>query len=227
MTTGQLYGYVCGHRGLHSDSQPASLREYASRLGRPLADTYRDGADALPLPFRDRPAGRRLLARLAPGDAVVAVSPLVLAPKLPRYSTLASALREVGVATHIVTGFDGEGLADSLREAFDPGEDRGARIRAGFAKAKAAGRRTSRHPPVGYRHVRRGSQVFKEPDPDELEVIGKVLEWHKKGYSWSQISRHLLLHKVKTASGGDWCPRRCRKAVEAAAAGRLPPLEAT
>ncbi len=48
----------------------------------------------MPLPFRDRPAGRRLLERLAPGDAVVVVSPLVLAPKLPRYSTLANALGE-------------------------------------------------------------------------------------------------------------------------------------
>src|SRR5262245_42956650 len=176
-----LFVYACTTPTAPASAQLEAARAHAAGLGLQPAGEYRDDAGAWGLPLRDRPAGRRLLAALSPGAGVVVATPLALvamplapAPAPAGFPALAAALREIGVTLH-VAGLVAEEvptLAAALTAAQALGaKSRSEQIRAGMAKARAAGRRLTRHPPIGHRWVWRGGQFFADPDPEELAVV--------------------------------------------------------
>jgi hypothetical protein len=203
------------------------------------AEEFRDGGDTTwRVPLRDRAGGKRLLARLAPGDVVVVGTPLAASNTLSGYINLAAGLHELGSELRLAGSVPTKRgpLSRRLQSIADealPSGSLGAlpkadQIRIGLQYARAARRKTSRYPPIGHKHVRRGRNWYVSIDRHELRVIALIVKWRneRKG-SWGAIARHLLKHGVKTSANLDWTVRRIRRAYDLAVSGELelPPAE--
>ena len=65
--------------------------------------------------------------------------------------------------------------------------------------AEAPGVRHSNYP--GYEFRWKGGR--RVPDEYERAVMGRIVEWKSKGYTWDEIYFHLLRHRVRTKHGGE------------------------
>lgn len=75
------------------------------------------------------------------------------------------------------------------------------RVREALAVKKARGERVGAIP-LGKRLGDDGKTL--EPDPDELDAVGRVLELHEGGHAAFAIARRLTDLGVRTRSGGPW-----------------------
>jgi len=83
------------------------------------------------------------------------------------------------------------------------------------AEKKAAGLKYCARPPLGFRWAGTPGRQRRVVDDYELMIMGKIVEWKEKGYSWYEIASHLLRQRVRTRDGREWSVARCRRAYQA------------
>ncbi|MFO0845846.1 MAG: recombinase family protein [Gemmataceae bacterium] len=209
-----------------ADAQIKAARAFCEKAGLTVTEAFTDQGGAWYRAMSSRPAGYRLLMAADPGDTVVFGSARAIGPRTADADVVLRRLRRLRVAVHVAdeaaAGQPGKGLEALVR--LDRAT-KSAEIKAGMDRLKKEGRRSSRFPQLGHRFVWKEGGWKTEPDPYEMGVIEKIVEWKNAGVSWNAIAEHLLAQGVKTTSGGDWHPRRLQVVYQRVREGLLP-LEA-
>jgi DNA invertase Pin-like site-specific DNA recombinase len=183
------------------DVQRRQLEGYAIMHGLALDEIAMEEGVSGSIPLHQRPKGAALLARLQPGDAVVA-------PKLDRlFRSALDALQVVenlrarGVSLHLLDlggDISGNGLSKlflTIAAAFAEAERDRIRERVAGAKAdqKARNRFLGGNRPFGFKIVRtpgeRGAAL--EPDESEQRAIKSMVRQRKRGATLREIAAAL------------------------------------
>jgi DNA invertase Pin-like site-specific DNA recombinase len=211
-----------------ADGQAALIQEFCARRGLTVSEWFADGTAAAGVPWLERPAGRRLAARLTPGCRVVVAAgdyvrttPQDLLAVLQNWRARAVSLSvawpliEVGGASFRLSsaGAAGAVLIETLRlvVAFQ-GSRASERVRMGLGMQKAKGLRYCRHPGYGFAWKWQKGQQVRVPDPAEQATVARIIERRNDGASWYRIARELLHDRVWTRDGREWSPDRVRRA---------------
>jgi DNA invertase Pin-like site-specific DNA recombinase len=218
---GRLFEYLLG-------TPPRGWTDWvagvARRQGKAVTSVFHDGLGSAGLPFTSRPAVSHLTATARPGDEVLVPRAASLAADPSKLAAAIRWLTQAGLtlqlaapvvltiapaaAPMVLAGMELHG--QSSRSA------RSRAAQAGIARARAAGRRHSRHPGYGFKWVGRKGHQRRIPDDFERAVIGRIVAWREGGHSWRAIAVHLLRHGVTTSAGAEWSVSRVRRAYSAA-----------
>ncbi len=148
-----------------ADAQRALIEQYCRRVGLKLDGVFVNPADSVRQPLFRREAGGSLARQLRPGDHVVVARIGGLAGSFFAFVSILQAWFMQGVTTHILDNppvcLDANSpLSRAVLEAliaFTRASCRriGTRARVAFFHLRQEGRRCSRHPPFGFRWVKR------------------------------------------------------------------------
>jgi DNA invertase Pin-like site-specific DNA recombinase len=190
---------------MSTEVQKGLIAQRAATLGLPVPTWYVDEETSGRLHVQDRPAGKRLLEDIRPGDTLII-------SKLDRFS------RNLSDLLTVVDGFqkrkirfvicDWYGAEVDLETphgmlffqqlgAFAEFERRmiGERTRESHRIRKANGHRTHAAAGLGFRWVNRGTRDkpkwVRVPNPKEQQLMRDVVRWFDAGWGADEIRQHL------------------------------------
>ena len=188
--------------------------------GREWGGFYIDPGQSASIPLTAREAGCRLDLRLQIGDCVVIT-------RLDRgfrncqdfFNTMARWLERGVKCKMLDLGLDtstpaGEMMA-GMMAVFAQYERRliSARVKEINARRKALGLACNQRR-IGHKTAGPKGKRHFVPDPWNMAWIEKIYEQHEAGYSSYQISKWLLIQKIKLSDGSRWLPARIRTAIK-------------
>jgi DNA invertase Pin-like site-specific DNA recombinase len=207
------------------DVQKGLITEYATRLGLTIDGFYVDPATTSKFDLFDRPAGKRLIVDLRPGDMLIVAKLDRLSRSYLEFATTLSILEKRQITLHVV---------DMPGGVFDPANPISmlliqilvsfanfertmirTRTREALHALKERGEKYCRWAEYGWRWEKRLDPRLKKtinvkvPDESERAILRRVVELRDAGQSLDQIRQHLsYVMKVRTRMGGEWTTAR-------------------
>jgi hypothetical protein len=226
-----IYAYACDSPHDPAVRQMEAIRRNPAFVRQAAVGEFVDDANAWHCPWLERPAVKRLLDVLKPGDVVVVASGGAMYTSIPDLSAALDRLAAVGAEvrwlkeglTIPASGLVAEaakailGLTEYLNWSY-----RSEAIAFALAERRAAGRKYCRHAPYGFRWVGPKGRQRLEPIPYEQQTIARIVDWRRRGYSIEAIYYHLRTHNVHTPEGREWSGDRIRRVCVAQARQPLP-----
>jgi DNA invertase Pin-like site-specific DNA recombinase len=216
--------------------QSKVIERYSDQHGLQVAEVFMDTAEAAGIAWLDRPAGMQLARRLTPGSQVVVAAGFVIFTSIADLLEAVRELQRREVTLHVASvkahphqpvsslstaGTTGVLLENTLAAVLAmKRSSRSEAVTMGMQQRKAEGVRYCHFAGYGHKWEGRRGQERRVPDTYEQEVITKIVEWKKTGYSWYQIAAILLRHRISTSGGREWSVSRVRRACMAELARR-------
>jgi DNA invertase Pin-like site-specific DNA recombinase len=188
------------------------FRESLQENGLDWGGHFIDGSEARTLPLPERPEGRRLWRQLGTGDHIIigrfARGFLNMQDFLHCYRHWAG--RRVGVSLLDVELLDIDerhlGAFEVLGNmAAADGARHSERVRQSHVTRQATGRAAGGNAGLGFKYVGPKGRLRKVPDPEERQVMAKIVELRDGGSSWHEIASLLMRQRIKRGKY-DWHP---------------------
>jgi len=205
-----VWGYVRGSTDKQENTpevQTGILQEWADKKGVTLTLVYEATVSAMKQDFKDRPAGREVLAKARSGDTIVAVrldrlfrrgSEIGLCRKLAKQNISLVTVDDPLPDPTTVIGRYVQGIF-ILNGELEVGII-GARIRENMAYRTKTGLPNNGFGKFGHKLVKRGyhDSIFV-PDEAEMMLIREASHLRVCGYTLHQIARRFAVHGHLTA----------------------------
>jgi DNA invertase Pin-like site-specific DNA recombinase len=207
---GRIFAYIRASTSKQiasPDVQKGLITEYATRLGLTIDGFYVDPATTSKFDLFDRPAGKRLLVDLRPGDMLIVAKLDRLSRSYLEFATTLNTLEKRQITLHVV---------DMRGGVFDPTNPISmlliqilvsfanfertmikTRTREALHAIKERGERYCRHAEWGFKWERRWDSRQRKhvevqvPDDKERAILCKVVELRIAGQSLDQIRQYL------------------------------------
>jgi putative DNA-invertase from lambdoid prophage Rac len=204
-TPGRCYGYCRASTEEQETTLEAQQAQIAAMYhakykpkGYSWGGVYTDSGISGSVPLASRPAGRKLLLSVEPGDAILmqkidrgwrSVADWASSGELFRRSQIGLAFVEHDIDTSTTAGEAFAGIAAIFAQM----ERRmiGDRMRAFQAQRKRQGRPYTHSAPYGYRIVGDKGNRQYAPWPEQRAIGARILEWHEQGWKLRDILAHV------------------------------------
>jgi DNA invertase Pin-like site-specific DNA recombinase len=243
--SGNLFGYLrtsTDRQALSPDVQRQTVEAAAQRLlGRGIDVWFQDAPTQNPdgswndaqsgkVPIAERNAGRRMCARLNPGDVVIVAKVDRAFRRLSDCVAMLDRWERIGVGLLLC---DFPMLSDlsspfgkamiQLIAIFAEVERKliSQRTKEALALRKRRKQAHARFPGYGFRWERRWDKdqskhvKMKVADPEERTIMGQIVGWKEADLGWDAITLRLARDGIKTKDGTPWSRSRVIRAFRA------------
>ena len=203
-------------------SQQRAAEAIATLRGENIAETVADAGVSGSVPLTDRPGGASLLARLSPGDVIIAAKLDRLFRSARDALEMVDRLKERGVSV-VLADMGAEPVTENgvsklffsiLASVAEFERWRIAeRMQEGRVGKRTRGGHVGGHAPYGFRVVGEGRAARLEPVAGEQAVIERARTLRDGGMTFRSISAHLAAEGRVSRSGRAFNPAQVRRMV--------------
>ncbi len=234
----RVFGYIFLSRDKYNlvaeSQQQAALLEYGRSLDRPLEGITIEEGVALKRPFKDRPAGGKLLRGCGAGDTIVVMKAEWVLSSAGDGERLLRLLKTAQISLHcidlggnisfpekrrLMVSEGPAAVVEKLLAALTASESsrHGQAIRTAKNHRKEQGKYLGGPVPFGWEVNREGYLV---PNEGQQQIISSIVDMRKDRWSYREISQKLKEeHKVSLSHEG--VRRICKSDTRKARAGKV------